>query len=385
MKIAFISGITGQDGAYLTALLLGKGYRVFGGHRRSSSQSFWRLKELGVIDHENLTMIEHDLTDLGSNIRALTLAQPTEVYNLAAQSFVGVSFTTPTATAQVSAVGALQLLEAVRIVNPKIRFYQASSAEMFGNAQVVPQDENTTFCPRSPYAIAKLFAHWSAVNYRDSYGMFVCSGILFNHESPLRGTEFVTRKITQGAARISLGQQSSVSLGYLDAKRDWGFAGEFVEGMWRMLQAETPDTYVLATGVTTKVRDFAALAFNAAGIHLHWIGEGSSEVGRCIKTGRDLVVIDSVHYRPAEVHCLTGSAAKAQKRLKWKTKIGVDDLCQRMVKADIDRERQVLELGKGKLIQGIVSSSLSLPDGPQNTVIMSGLQRGETMNFSSPG
>jgi GDPmannose 4,6-dehydratase len=337
MKTAFVTGITGQDGAYLAASLLNKGYRVIGGHRRSSSQSFWRLAELGITDHEMLTIVDHDLTDLGSNIRALNHAEPDEVYNLAAQSFVRVSFDEPTTTAQISAVGALQLLEAVRIVNPKIRCYQASSAEMFGKVQAVPQDENTPFYPRSPYAVSKLFGHWSAINYRESYDMFASCGILFNHESPLRGPEFVTRKITQAAARISLGKQSVLKLGNLNAERDWGFAGEFVEGMWLMLQSDTPDTFVLATGVTTTVRDFATMAFAAAEIDLHWTGTGIDEVGSCRKTGRNMVEIDSAFYRPAEVASLIGSPAKAFKHLGWKPEVTVETLCQLMVAADIVR------------------------------------------------
>ncbi len=338
MKTAFISGITGQDGAYLAALLLTKGYRVFGGHRRTSSPSFWRLQELGVLDDERFTLLDHDLTDGGSSIRAINRAEPDEVYNLGAQSFVSVSFSEPSATAQISAIGALQLLEAVRIVNPQIRYYQASSAEMFGKVQAVPQDENTPFYPRSPYGFSKLFAHWATVNYRESYGMFASSGILFNHESPLRGPEFVTRKISLAAARIVLRQQSVLKLGNLDARRDWGFAGEFVEGMWRMLQADAPDSYVLATGVTTSVREFTSWAFAAAGINLRWIGEGIDEVGRCTATGRDLVVVDPSFYRPAEVDMLIGAPRKAQNELNWKAGLPVNELCRLMVEADIARE-----------------------------------------------
>jgi GDPmannose 4,6-dehydratase len=340
MKTAFISGVTGQDGAYLTALLLGKGYRVFGGHRRSSSQSFWRLNELGVLEDARFSLVTHDLTDPGSSIRALALAEPDEVYNLGAQSFVTVSFSEPAATAQISALGALHLLEAIRIVNPAIRYYQASSAEMFGKVQAVPQTEDTAFYPRSPYGVAKLFAHWATVNYRESYGIFASSGILFNHESPLRGPEFVTRKITQAVARISLGQQSVLKLGNLDARRDWGFAGEFVEGMWLMLQAERPDTYVLATGVTTTVRDFAAAAFAAVGIQLSWIGAGVCEAGRCLATGRDLVLVDQAFYRPAEVDALVGSAAKAYRNLGWKAGVAVSELCALMVQADVARAKR---------------------------------------------
>ncbi len=338
MKTAFISGVTGQDGAYLSALLLEKGYRVFGGHRRSSAQNFWRLRELGVLDHPSFSLLTHDLTDPGSSLRALEASQPDEVYNLGAQSFVTVSFSEPVATAQISALGALHLLEAVRIVNPKIRYYQASSAEMFGKVQAVPQTETTPFYPRSPYGFSKLFAHWSTVNYRESYGMFASSGILFNHESPLRGTEFVTRKITQAAARISQGRQSVLALGNLDARRDWGFSGDFVEGMWRMLQAQAPETYVLATGVATTVRDFAAAAFAAAGIQLQWLGEGLSEIGRCTATGRDLVVVNQAFYRPAEVDALIGSPIKAFETLGWKAAVTVEALCRLMVEADIARE-----------------------------------------------
>jgi GDPmannose 4,6-dehydratase len=338
MKTAFVSGITGQDGAYLTRHLLSKGYRVFGGYRRTSSQNFWRLSELGVANHENLTLIEHDLTDLGSSIRALERAEPEEVYNLAAQSFVAVSFVEPTATAQISAIGALQLLEAVRIVNRKIRFYQASSAEMFGKVQSTPQDEATVFYPRSPYAVSKLFAHWSAVNYRESYDMFVSSGILFNHESPLRGPEFVTRKITQAVARISLGRQSMLKLGNLDATRDWGFAGEFVDGMWRMLQAEAPDTFVLATGAATSVRDFARQAFAVVGIDLEWAGAGDDEVGRCAASGRTVVTVDGALRRPAEVADLLGSPLKAGRILGWRPVTTVGELTRMMVDADLVRE-----------------------------------------------
>lgn len=334
-----MTGLTGQDGAYLTRHLLDKGYRVFGGHRRTSTQSFWRLSELKVADHENFSLVEHDLTDPGSNIRALTAAEPDEVYNLAGQSHVGVSFKEPTLTAQISAVGALQLLEAVRTVNPKIRVYQASSAEMFGMVQSIPQTEETPFYPRSPYAVAKLFGHWSAVNYRESYGIFASSGILFNHESPLRGQEFVTRKISIGAARISLGLQSSLTLGNLDAKRDWGFAGEFVDGMWRMLQTEEPNTFVLATGVSTTVRDFATQSFAAAGIELEWVGTGDNEVGRCRETKRYLVRVDPALRRPSEVDLLLGSPAKAGRLLNWKPATTVAQLSQMMVAADLAREK----------------------------------------------
>lgn len=338
MKKAFVTGVSGQDGAYLTALLLQKGYRVFGGHRRSSVQNFWRLAELDVLDHENFSLVEHDLTDFGSNLRAITEIEPDEIYNLGAQSFVGVSFKEPSATAQISGLGPLNLLEAVRTVNRNIKIYQASSAEMFGKVQAVPQCETTPFYPRSPYATAKLFGHWSAVNYREAYGMFVCSGILFNHESPLRGTEFVTRKISKAAARISLGRDSELRLGNLDAMRDWGFAGEFVDGMWRMLQAEQPDTYVLATGKTSKVRDFAVQSFATAGIDIEWEGQGDAEIGRCAASGRTIIRIDPQFYRPTEVDSLIGDAGKAERVLGWKPAMSVSELARIMVAADLARE-----------------------------------------------
>jgi len=254
-KHAVVTGITGQDGAYLAELLLAKGYVVYGTYRRTSSVNFWRIEELGIQSNPDLHLVEYDLTDLGSSIELIRLAEPVEVYNLAAQSFVGVSFNQPAATAQITGVGALHLLEAIRLVNPKIRFYQASTSEMFGKVQAIPQVEDTPFYPRSPYGVAKLYAHWMTINYRESYDIFGCSGILFNHESPLRGREFVTRKITDSVAKIKLGKLDTLELGNLDAKRDWGFAKEYVEGMWRMLQIDTPDTYVLATNRTETVRD----------------------------------------------------------------------------------------------------------------------------------
>jgi GDPmannose 4,6-dehydratase len=339
MKAAFVTGVTGQDGSYLAAHLLKKGYKVFGGYRRSSTPNFWRLEELSVADHSNLSLVEFDLTDLGSIIRAITQTEPNEIYNLSAQSHVGVSFKQPVLTGQASAIGALLLLEAVRTVNPAIRVYQASSAEMFGKVQRTPQDEETPFYPRSPYAVSKLFGHWSAINYRESYDMFVSAGILFNHESPLRGTEFVTRKITKAAARIALGLQATVALGNLDSCRDWGFAGEFVDGMWRMLQAEQPDTFVLATGVTTKVRDFASLAFRAAGFEVEWKGTGDDEVGHCAATGKKLIEIDPQFRRPAEVDTLLGSPAKAARILGWKPQTTVGELASQMVVADLMREK----------------------------------------------
>lgn len=340
MKSALITGITGQDGAYLAELLLQKGYKVYGTYRRTSSVNFWRLEELGVAEHPNLSLVEFDLTDLGSAIRLLQTSGVTEIYNLAAQSFVGVSFDQPGTTAQITGVGALHLLEAIRIVNPSIRFYQASTSEMFGKVQAVPQKEDTPFYPRSPYGVAKLYAHWITVNYRESYGIFGCSGILFNHESPLRGREFVTRKITDTVAKIKLGKADLLELGNLDAKRDWGFAKEYVEGMWRMLQADEPDTFVLATNRTVTVRDFVALAFEAAGIKIRWQGEAEQEVGIDEASGKTLVCINPKFYRPAEVDLLIGDPAKATSKLGWKPETKLEDLCRMMVEADIRRNER---------------------------------------------
>lgn len=337
MKKALITGITGQDGAYLAALLLEKGYQVFGTYRRTSSVNFWRIEEIGVARHPNLTLVEYDLTDLGSSIRLLERTQPDELYNLAAQSFVGVSFDQPVTTAEITGVGPVHLLEAIRIVNPKIRFYQASTSEMFGKVQAIPQTETTAFYPRSPYGVAKLYAHWMTVNYRESYGIFGASGILFNHESPLRGREFVTRKITDSVAKIEQGQLDCLELGNLDAKRDWGFAKEYVEGMWRMLQVDKPDTYVLATNRTETVRDFVTMAFKAVDKHIDWSGSAEQETGTCKSCGKVVVRINPQFYRPAEVELLIGDAAKAQAELGWKPQTTLEQLCQMMVQADLQR------------------------------------------------
>ena len=334
---AVVTGITGQDGAYLSQLLLEKGYAVFGTYRRTSSVNFWRLDELGITDHPNLKLVEYDLTDLSSTIRLLEKAEPQEVYNLAAQSFVGVSFEQPITTAEITGVGALNLLEAIRTVDSSIRFYQASTSEMFGKVQAIPQSEETPFYPRSPYGVAKLFAHWSTINYRESYGIFGSSGILFNHESPLRGKEFVTRKITDAVANIQLGLQEVLELGNLDAKRDWGYAAEYVEGMWRMLQAEAPDTFVLATGHTVTVRDFVRLAFKSAGIDIQFEGKGESETGMDAKTGKTVVRVNPTFYRPAEVELLIGDASKAGDLLGWQANTSLEDLCAMMVEADLRR------------------------------------------------
>ena len=338
-KRAVVTGITGQDGAYLTQLLLNKGYHVYGTYRRTSSVNFWRLDELGIAGHENLRLVEYDLTDLSSTIRLLERAEALEVYNLAAQSFVGVSFEQPITTAEITGVGALNLLEAIRTVDASIRFYQASTSEMFGKVQAVPQSESTPFYPRSPYGVAKLFAHWSTINYRESYNIFGASGILFNHESPLRGKEFVTRKITDAVTRIKLGQQQVLELGNLDAKRDWGYAAEYVEGMWRMLQADEPDTFVLATGRTETVREFVQLACKAAGIDVQFEGAGKSEIGVDTETGNTIVRVNPAFYRPAEVDLLVGDASKASNVLGWQPKTTLEALCNDMVEADLRRNR----------------------------------------------
>lgn len=339
-KTALITGISGQDGAYLAELLLGKGYTVYGTYRRTSSVNFWRIEELGVLNHPNLHLVEYDLTDLGSNIALVQKTQPQEIYNLAAQSFVGVSFEQPTTTAHATGMGALNLLEAIRLVNPKIKFYQASTSEMFGKVQAIPQVESTPFYPRSPYGVAKLYAHWMTINYRESYGIFGASGILFNHESPLRGREFVTRKITDSVAKIKLGKLDCVELGNLDAKRDWGFAKEYVDGMWRMLQIPEPDTFVLATNRTETVRDFVRMAFQAAGFNLDFKGSAENETAVDTATGKTLVRINPKFYRPAEVELLIGNAAHAKEKLGWAPKTTLEELCKMMVVADLRRNER---------------------------------------------
>ncbi len=336
-KHAVVTGITGQDGAYLAELLLAKGYVVYGAYRRTSSVNFWRIEELGIQSNPDLHLVEHDLTDLGSSIALIREAEPDEVYNLAAQSFVGVSFNQPVATAQITGVGTLHLLEAIRLVNPKIRFYQASTSEMFGKVQAVPQIEETPFYPRSPYGVAKLYAHWITINYRESYDIFGCSGILFNHESPLRGREFVTRKITDSVAKIKLGKLDVLELGNLNAKRDWGYAKEYVEGMWRMLQAEEPDTYVLATNRTETVRDFVTMAFKSAGMAIEFRGNGDSESAVDAGTGKTVMRINPDFHRPAEVELLIGNPAKAKAKLGWEPATTLEQLCQMMVEADLRR------------------------------------------------
>jgi GDPmannose 4,6-dehydratase len=339
-KTALITGVTGQDGAYLTRLLLDKGYSVHGVKRRSSSFNTGRIEDIYEDPHvpnPRLTLHYGDMTDSTNLIRIVQETQPDEIYNLAAQSHVQVSFETPEYTANSDAIGTLRLLEAMRILGLEktSRFYQASTSELYGLVQEVPQSEKTPFYPRSPYAAAKLYAYWIVVNYREAYGMHASNGILFNHESPLRGETFVTRKITRAAAAIQLGKQDRLYLGNLDAQRDWGHAKEYVEGMWLMLQQETPDDYVLATGETTHVRTFVEWAFEECGIELEWRGKGVDEKGHCKKTGRCLVEVDPRYFRPTEVDLLLGDPRKAQEKLGWHHKTSVRELAREMVQADL--------------------------------------------------
>ncbi|WP_428384676.1 GDP-mannose 4,6-dehydratase [Nevskia ramosa] len=319
-KRAFITGITGQDGAYLAKLLVDKGYEVFGLLARRSTSTIWRLDYVGVTDR--VTLIDGDLTDLSALIRALKIAKPHEVYNLGAQSFVGSSWDQPILTGQVTAIGVTNMLEAIRLTDPSARFYQASTSEMFGLIQKERQDERTPFYPRSPYGVSKLYGHWATVNYRESFKMHTSSGILFNHESPLRGIEFVTRKVTDAVARIKLGKQQKLGLGNIDAKRDWGFAGDYVEAMWLMLQQDQPDDYVIATGVTTTVRDMCKIAFDYVGLNYE-----------------DHVEVDPRYYRPAEVEVLLGNPQKAAEKLGWKATTTLEQLITMMVDADILRAK----------------------------------------------
>ena len=350
MKTSIISGITGQDGAYLSRLLLEKGYQVYGAYRPGSLDNFWRIEELGLRRHPKLHLVEHQLTDLGASIALIEKVQPDEIYNLAAQSSVAMSFEQPYSTAQVTGVGALNLLEAIRLVNPRIRFYQASSSEMFGKVASIAQTEDALFYPRSPYAVAKLNAHWSTVNYRESYNIFASSGILFNHESPLRGIEFVTRKIADNVARIRLGKLDVLELGNLDARRDWGDAQEFVKGMWRMLQVEEPDTFVLATSRAQSVRDFVRMAFKGAGVLVEFKGSTENETAvvtavlpvpdapdGVLKMGQTVVRVNPVFYRPVDTGLMLGNPAKAKTKLGWEPSTTLEQLCQMMVNADLAR------------------------------------------------
>ncbi|WP_041685363.1 GDP-mannose 4,6-dehydratase [Erythrobacter litoralis] len=340
-KRALVTGVTGQDGAYLARLLLEKGYEVHGLKRRSSSFNTGRIEDIYQDPHEpdpRLILHYGDMTDATNLIRIVQESRPHEIYNLAAQSHVQVSFETPEYTANADAIGPLRLLEAIRILGleEETRFYQASTSELYGLVQEAPQSETTPFYPRSPYGVAKLYGYWITVNYREAYGMHASNGILFNHESPLRGETFVTRKITRAAAAIALGRQDKLYLGNLDAQRDWGHAREYAEGMWRMLQRDEPDDYVLATGVTTSVRDFTRWAFEDAGIALVFTGEGVDEKGVCAKTGRELVEVDPRYFRPAEVELLIGDASKARDRLGWEPRLGVRELAREMVAADLE-------------------------------------------------
>jgi GDPmannose 4,6-dehydratase len=337
-KVGLILGITGQDGKYLAELLLSKGYIVHGIKRRSSLFNTDRIDHLYKEKSENFFLHYGDLTDSTNLIRIIQQVQPDEIYNLAAQSHVKVSFETPEYTANADAIGTLRILEAIRILGleKKTRYYQASTSEIFGLVQEIPQKETTPFYPRSPYGVAKLYAHWITKNYRESYGMFACSGILFNHESPVRGETFVTRKITRGVAKIHHGLQEKILLGNLDAERDWGFAKDFIYGMWLMLQQDKADDYVLATGKKISVRKFVEMSFSHIGIEIKWTGEGVNEKGIDSLTGKVLVEIDSKYFRPAEVDLLVGDYSKAKNELGWEPKTTVEELCKMMVESDLE-------------------------------------------------
>jgi len=359
-KVAFITGITGQDGAYLAELLLKKGYIVHGLKRRSSSFNTGRIDHLYQDPHvnkRNFILHHGDLTDSTNLIRIIQEIQPDEIYNLAAQSHVHVSFETPEYTANADALGTLRILEAIRLLGiaEKTKFYQASTSELYGIAQEIPQNENTPFYPRSPYAVAKLYGYWITINYREAYNMYACNGILFNHESPVRGETFVTRKITRAAVRISIGTQEQVYLGNLDAKRDWGHAGDFVDGMWRMLQQEKPEDFVLATGVTTTIREFAERAFAEVGITLGWSGRGVDEVGRDTKTGNTVVSVDPTYFRPTEVDLLIGDATKARKKLGWKPTLDLQQMIEEMIASDLEEALKDQYLQSGGFKTNVVN------------------------------
>ena len=341
-KVALITGVTGQDGSYLARLLLDKGYEVHGLDRPDATSNTERIQDLCDGAHPRFALHHGDVTETTELVRLLRDVKPAELYNLAAQSHVQVSFGTPLSTANINALGALRLLEVIRLLGQErnIRFYQASTSEMFGRAREVPQNESTPFYPRSPYAVAKLYAHWTVVNYREAHGLHASNGILFNHESPVRGEKFVTRKITRAAAAISLGQQDLLELGNLDAFRDWGHARDYVEGMWMMLQQEEPDDYVLATGVATQVRTFVEWAFDDVGIAIEWKGEGVDEKGYDSRTGALRVAVDPRFFRPAEVDLIVGDATKAITRLGWSPKVSARELAREMVSADVEALRQ---------------------------------------------
>jgi GDPmannose 4,6-dehydratase len=339
LKTALITGITGQGGAHLAVYLLAKGYRVFGGCRRLAQTDLWRLRELGVLANPNLSLHEYDATDPVSSLLLVEASAPDEIYHMAAQAHVGRSFVTPHATGLVTGLGALNMLEATRKAAPAARFLQASSAELYGNTAEFPQNEETRFKPRSPYGAAKLYAYSLAVNYSEAYGLFAANGIFFNYESPLRSTEFVTRKITSGVAAYVVHDQYPLRLGNLAAKRDWGAAKEYVDGMWRILQADSPQAYVLATGRTETIKTFVEKAYATAGIELDWRGSGIDEQGLCRKTGKPLVVVDQAYYRPSEVQHLIGDARKAADKLGWIPRIGLEAIIEEMVRSDIHRAK----------------------------------------------
>jgi GDPmannose 4,6-dehydratase len=352
MKTALITGVTGQDGAYLSEFLLKKGYEVHGIKRRASNFNTQRIDHLYQDPHvENKKFILHygDLTDTSNIIRIIQQVQPDEIYNLGAQSHVQVSFEVPEYTADDDGIGTLRILEAIRIlgIEKKVRFYQASTSELFGKVREIPQKETTPFYPRSPYACAKLYAYWITVNYRESYGIYACNGILFNHESPIRGETFVTRKVTRAAARIKLGLQEKLYMGNLDSKRDWGYAGDYVELMWLMLQQNEPEDYVIATGITTSIRDFVSMAFKEAGISLIWNGSGINEKGIDNSTGKILVEIDPHYFRPSEVDLLIGDPSKARTKLGWEPKVTLPELIKMMIKNDILLAQKEIHLKDG--------------------------------------
>jgi len=338
MKTAFITGITGQDGAYLAELLLAKGYRVVGGFRRLSTPNFTRLDELGITG--DVELVEVDLLDAGNLTRVISEVKPDEVYNLGAQSFVGSFIQKPgSVTGNVTGIGVTNLLESIRMVNIGIKFYQASTSELYGKVQQIPQTEETPFYPRSPYGVAKLYGHWMTINYRESYNIFASTGILFNHESPLRGLEFVTRKVTDAVAKIYHGKQDYFEIGNMDAKRDWGYAKEYVEGMWRILQAPRADNYVLATNETHSVREWIEVCFSFIGRDILWEGKDENETGKDAKTGEILVKVNPAFFRPAEVDMLIGDYSKAKRELGWEPKVRYRDLAELMLKSDIDKNK----------------------------------------------
>ena len=334
-KTALITGVSGQDGAYLSRLLLKKGYKVIGGERRSASGTLWRLQELNI--EKDIEITDFELSEFTNIYRTIDKYKPDEIYNLAAQSFVAASFEMPIMTSDVTGLGVSRILEVIRQINPKIKFYQASSSEMFGKASETPQNENTPFYPRSPYGVAKLFGHWMTINYREAYNIFTCSGILFNHESPLRGEQFVTRKITIGLSKIKLGLQDCLELGNLDSKRDWGYAEDYVDAMFLMLQHYKPDNYVISTGKTYSVKDFIKAACDELNINITWEGKGLNEVAINKKNNKIIIKINPKYYRPTEVDLLLGDSRKAEKILNWKPKTNFKDLVTKMVQYDYSK------------------------------------------------